>query len=118
MRQRYYRVMFIWLVFAYDVVEGRGCQTRGVMANRNSEQTNATLLTISEASQLLRVHPTTLRRWETSGLVTGHRVGQRGDRRFEVQDLMRLLRSKRRLVQHEGSSRDPGVSPKDKSERA
>jgi excisionase family DNA binding protein len=40
------------------------------------------LLTIKQASELLNVHPNTLRNWEKNGLVSAVRIGSRRDRRF------------------------------------
>lgn len=40
------------------------------------------LLSLKEASQILKVHPNTLRNWERAGLIPVVRVGPRRDRRF------------------------------------
>ena len=40
------------------------------------------MLTITEVSRLLHVHPNTLRRWSNDGLIKSYRINQRGDRRF------------------------------------
>lgn len=50
-----------------------------------------TLLTVSEVSALLRVHPNTVRRWATIGLLTATRVGPRRDRRFVREQVERFL---------------------------
>ena len=50
------------------------------------------LLTMKEASQLLAVHPNTLRRWNHLGLIKTIRVGPRCTRRFKRKDLLALLR--------------------------
>jgi len=50
------------------------------------------MMTISQAAQLLRVHPNTLRRWSNQGILKSYRVGQRGDRRFRREDLAGLLK--------------------------
>jgi excisionase family DNA binding protein len=49
------------------------------------------LLTVKEAARLLHVHPNTVRRWHDMGLVSGYRVGPRGDRRFKLEDIERFL---------------------------
>jgi excisionase family DNA binding protein len=49
------------------------------------------LLTLTEASRLLRVHPNTLRRWSKDGVLLTFRLGPRGDRRFRREDLDALL---------------------------
>ena len=51
----------------------------------------APLLTISEASEFLNVHPNTLRRWCDSGLIVSYRISSRGDRRFFREDLKNFL---------------------------
>jgi excisionase family DNA binding protein len=49
------------------------------------------LLTIKEAAHLLHVHPNTVRRWHDMGLLSGYRVGPRGDRRFKLAEMERFL---------------------------
>ena len=49
------------------------------------------LLTLSEASQILKVHPNTLRKWDKKGILKAVRFGQRGDRRYKKEDLLKLL---------------------------
>lgn len=49
------------------------------------------LLTVSEASEFLNVHPNTLRRWCDIGLIMSYRISSRGDRRFFREDLMQFL---------------------------
>lgn len=49
------------------------------------------LLTIREASALVHVHSSTLRRWEKSGLLRPYRVGPRGDRRYSRAQLLAFL---------------------------
>lgn len=41
------------------------------------------LLTIKEATQILNVHPNTLRNWEKEGLIDVIRIGPRRDRRYD-----------------------------------
>jgi excisionase family DNA binding protein len=45
------------------------------------------LLTIKQASQLINVHPNTLRNWERDGKISAVRIGSRRDRRFHKQTL-------------------------------
>ena len=49
------------------------------------------MLTVREASQLLRVHMNTLRRWSDQGIIRAYRIGPRGDRRFRMEDIAVLL---------------------------
>lgn len=48
------------------------------------------LLTIKEAAEYMAVHPNTLRNWEAEGKLKAIRIGNRKDRRFELEELDRL----------------------------
>lgn len=52
------------------------------------------LLTLSEACQILKVHPNTLRKWDKKGILVAVRFGQRGDRRYRKEDIMKLVGNK------------------------
>lgn len=49
------------------------------------------LLTVSEAAEIINVHPNTLRRWSDAGVVPSYRINTRGDRRFRREDLIRFI---------------------------
>ena len=49
------------------------------------------LLTIKEASEMLRVSKITLRRWEKKGIIKTERIGVRHDRRFKLADIRKIL---------------------------
>ena len=53
------------------------------------------MLRVGEAASLLHVHPNTLRKWNSDGLISSYRIGRRGDRRFTLADLANFLRSSR-----------------------
>ena len=53
------------------------------------------LLTLSEASQILKAHPNTLRKWDKKGLLKAVRFGQRGDRRYKKEDIEKLTNESR-----------------------
>lgn len=52
------------------------------------------LVTLAEASQILKVHPNTLRKWDKKGILKAVRFGERGDRRYRKEDIEKLLKSK------------------------
>jgi len=59
---------------------------------RKPERIPPTMLTTADAAMLLNVHINTIRRWSDAGLLPTYRVGPRGDRRFNRQDIDNLLR--------------------------
>ena len=50
------------------------------------------ILTLSQACELLNVHPNTLRNWDNKGIIKAIRFGNRGDRRFNKSDLLKLIK--------------------------
>lgn len=59
-----------------------------------TDQTVPQLLTLSQASKLLSVHPNTLRQWDKKGILESVRFGQRKDRRYKKDDILRLLQNR------------------------
>lgn len=49
------------------------------------------LLKLSEAAELLNVHPNTLRKWDKKGILVAVRFGVRKDRRYRKEDIEKLL---------------------------
>jgi len=49
------------------------------------------ILTLSQARELLNVHPNTLRNWDNKDFLKAIRFGTRGDRRYKKEDIMRLI---------------------------
>ena len=49
------------------------------------------MLNTAEAARFLRVSQASIRRWFDAGLLPGHRVGRRGERRFKEEDLVAFL---------------------------
>ena len=56
------------------------------------------LLTLKQTAELLKVDPTTLRRWDNEGQLKAVRVGTRkgvGDRRYKVEDVENYIKQKK-----------------------
>lgn len=52
------------------------------------------LLTLKQASELLQVHPNTLRAWDKKGILKAVRIGERGLRRYKREDLVKVMEHK------------------------
>lgn len=49
------------------------------------------LLTIRQAAEILNVHVETLRRWDKSGKLKSRRINERGDRRYNPEDIKKII---------------------------
>jgi len=49
------------------------------------------MLTTSEVARILNVHINTVRRWSNQSNLKAYRIGSRGDRRFNPEDIDRFL---------------------------
>ncbi len=54
----------------------------------------ASLLTTSDVARLLNIHINTVRRWSNEGKLKSYRIGTRGDRRFQQDDIAVFLAQK------------------------
>ena len=61
--------------------------------NKNQQETSE-LLSLKEASEILRCHPNTLRQWDKKGILVAVRFGERKDRRYWKKDITKLLNQK------------------------
>ena len=52
------------------------------------------LLSVAQVAQFLNAHPHSVRRWADSGLLPCYRIGFRGDRRFQPDDVDEFLVAK------------------------
>ena len=50
------------------------------------------LLTLKQTSELLNVHPNTLRQWDEKGVLVAVRIGVRRDRRYRNEDVAKLIK--------------------------
>ena len=66
----------------------------------------ASLLTTSDVARLLNVHINTVRRWSNEGKLKAYRIGSRGDRRFQQEDVAVFLVQKSR-AEKEGTMWQP-----------
>lgn len=64
------------------------------------------ILTLRQACELLNCHPNTLRNWENKGLVKCIRFGNRGDRRFKKEEVLKLLKNENENYEKRGSSKN------------
>lgn len=53
------------------------------------------LLTLQEACDILKCHPNTLRQWDEKGILVAVRFGERRDRRYRKEDIMKLLNQRK-----------------------
>ena len=61
-----------------------------VQVPENSADRNR-LLTVAEVAEYLRVHPNTVRQWSNNGILKAVRIGNRRDRRFQINDIIQFL---------------------------
>lgn len=52
------------------------------------------LLTLTEACEVLKVHPNTLRKWDANGILPAIRIGEKRVRRYEKDAILRMLKNK------------------------
>ncbi len=58
---------------------------------------NDRMLTSRQLARLLNVHINTIRRWNNQGMINAYRIGTRGDRRFDRDEIERFLAEKNNL---------------------
>ena len=52
------------------------------------------MLNVGDAAYLLGIHTNTVRRWSNQGILKSYRIGLRGDRRFQREDIEKFLRER------------------------
>jgi excisionase family DNA binding protein len=51
-------------------------------------------LTLKQVSELLKVHPNTLRNWDKSGTLKAVRIGERKLRRYKIAEIKKFMEQK------------------------
>jgi excisionase family DNA binding protein len=69
-----------------------GCKS--MLKHSRENQEIPELLTLQRACELLKVHPNTLRQWDKKGILVAVRFGDRKDRRYRKEDILKLLNQK------------------------
>lgn len=64
------------------------------MGKKTKKQELPELITLKQTGKLLKVHPNTLRQWDQKGILKAVRFGQRRDRRYRKEDILKLLSNK------------------------
>jgi DNA-binding transcriptional MerR regulator len=65
-----------------------------MLSDKSNKKELPELLTLEEASAILKCHPNTLRQWDKKGILVALRFGERKDRKYRKEDIMKLLNQK------------------------
>lgn len=65
--------------------------TKATTFSPSDPTTWASLLTIDQAAQILNLSPWTLRQWDKQKKLVALRVGNRKDRRYKKEDILKVL---------------------------
>lgn len=69
---------------------------KSMVEKAKNEQEIPELLSLKEAAEILKCHPNTLRQWDKKGILIAVRFGERRDRRYRKEDILKLLNQKKR----------------------
>ena len=53
------------------------------------------LLSLKEACDIFKCHPNTLRQWDRKGILVAVRFGERRDRKYRKEDILKFLNNKK-----------------------
>ncbi len=56
------------------------------------------MLTVSAVAHRLNLHVNTVRRWSNQGILKAYRIGSRGDRRFQQEDVDSFLSQESKIA--------------------
>ena len=65
---------------------------KSMLKTDQNDQELPELLTLKEASEILKCHPNTLRQWDNKGILKAVRFGERQDRRYRKEDILKLIK--------------------------
>jgi excisionase family DNA binding protein len=71
---------------------------RGIKIMENHKEIDP-MLTVSDVARLLSVHINTVRRWSNQEILKAYRVGSRGDRRFQREDVASFLSEESKIAE-------------------
>lgn len=69
-----------------------------MLGNKSTGETTEKLpdiLTLKQACEVLNCHPNTLRQWDKKGTLVAIRFGERKDRRYRKEDILKLINNKK-----------------------
>lgn len=66
---------------------------KSMIKGDENKQAMPELLTLMEACDILRCHPNTLRQWDKKGILVAVRFGERRDRRYRREDIIKFLKN-------------------------
>jgi len=82
----------VWLNWLNKSSKNRGGEASKAKQNPDFKKL-PNLLTIDQVSEILNVHPNTLRNWDKTGKLKAVRIGPRRDRRYEKEYVGKIYKS-------------------------
>ena len=67
---------------------------KSMAKEKQNNQEIPELLTLKEASEILKCHPNTLRQWDKKDILPAIRIGEKRVRRYRKSDIIKLLSQK------------------------
>jgi len=81
------------IILLLNLIEysGDSSRQRGIDNDMVNSNLPDNMLTVSEVSRILHVHPNNLRHWAEKGIIKSYSISHRGDRRFVSRDIDHFL---------------------------